>query len=82
MLAASIGLRKADIMERIPPELVGRAVQDPEFRRRLLTDPATAIEGTGYELDQDQIDALTALDSGAVERAVEALIGDGDTKYG
>lgn len=82
MLAASIGLRKADIMERIPPELVGRAVQDPEFRRRLLTDPATAIEGTGYELDQDQIDALTALDAGAVERAVEALVGDGDTKYG
>jgi hypothetical protein len=70
-------------MEKIPPELIGRALQDPEFRRRLLSDPEAALAGSGYELDQDQIDALKDLDAEALDRAIEAMIGDLDrAKYG
>ncbi|MFQ5966701.1 MAG: Franean1_4349 family RiPP [Acidimicrobiia bacterium] len=70
-------------MEKIPPELIGRAVQDPEFRRRLLSDPEAAVADTGYELDQDQIDALKELDPEAIDRAIEAMVGDLDpAKWG
>jgi len=70
-------------MEQIPPELIGRAVQDPEFRRQLLSDPVGAVAGTGYELDQDQIDALKELDPAAIDKAIETMVGDLDpAKYG
>ena len=67
----------------IPPELIGRAVQDPAFRRWLLTDPEAAVASTGYQLDDDQIAALEDLDQEAIEAAVEAMIGDLDpAKFG
>jgi hypothetical protein len=70
-------------MEQIPPELIGRAIQDPDFRRRLLADPERAVQDSGYELDQDQIAALRELDPEAIDEAIEVLIGDLDAaKWG
>lgn len=70
-------------MDKIPPELIGRAIQDSEFRRMLLSDPQAVAASTGYELDEDQIEALLALDPEQVEAAIEALTGDLDySKYG
>lgn len=70
-------------MEKIPPELIGRAVQDPEFRRRLLADPKEAVAAEGYELDEEQIEALQQLDPEAIDKAVEALVGELDSsKWG
>lgn len=70
-------------MEQIPPELIGRAVQDPDFRRRLLADPRKAVADEGYELDQEQIEALQELDPEAVDRAIESLVGELDSsKWG
>lgn len=70
-------------MEQIPPELIGRAIQDPDFRRRLLADPESAVAGEGYELDEDQIRTLRELDPEAIDDAIEALIGDVDAaKWG
>jgi len=70
-------------VDRIPPEIIGRAIQDPEFRQALLDDPRAAAATAGVELDDEQVEALTSLDPGAIERAVEALLGDLDyAKYG
>lgn len=70
-------------MDKIPPELIGRAIQDPDFRRRLLADPQGAVTAEGYELDQDQIEALQELDPEAIDEAIEALVGDLDaSKWG
>ncbi len=66
-------------MEQIPPELIGRAVQDPDFRRRLLADPEEAVAAEGYELDEDQIEALQQLDPEAIDKAIEALVGELDS---
>jgi hypothetical protein len=65
-------------MEQIPPELIGRAVQDAEFRSRLLADPKGTVTAEGYELDQDQIEALQELDPEAIDKAIEALVGELD----
>ena len=70
-------------MEQIPPELIGRAIQDSDFRRRLLADPESAVAGEGYEFDEDQIRTLRELDPEAIDDAIEALIGDVDAaKWG
>ena len=70
-------------MDKIPPELIGRAIQDSTFRQELLNDPRAAAASTGYELDEDQVEALLALDPEAIEAAIEALTGGLDySKYG
>jgi len=74
---------RAESMEKIPPELIGRAIQDPDFRRQLLADPENAVRDSGYEFDQDQIEALRDLDPKAIDEAIEALTGDLDgAKWG
>ena len=63
-------------MDQIPPELVGRAIQDPEFRQRLLSDPEGVARDAGWDLSSEQAQALRDLDPQAVEDAIEALLGD------
>jgi hypothetical protein len=70
-------------MGQLPPELIGRAVQDADFRRRLLDDPQQVVKAEGYELEPDQIEALQRLDPRAIDEAIDALIGDVDAaKWG
>lgn len=66
-------------MKQIPAELIGKAVQDPDFRRRLLADPKSAVAAEGYELDQEQVEALQQLDPKAIDKAIEALVGELDS---
>lgn len=63
-------------MEQLPPELVGRAIQDADFRRRLLADPGAVAASEGYDLTDAQLEALRDLDVDAVEEAIEAMLGD------
>ncbi len=63
-------------MDQIPPELVGKAIQDPDFRRRLLSDPETVVRAEGWDLTEDQMQALRDLDPRAVEEAIDAFLGD------
>jgi hypothetical protein len=63
-------------MEQLPPELVGRAIQDVEFRRRLLADPASVVASEGFDLTEEQIQGLENLDAEAVDEAIEAMLGD------
>lgn len=70
-------------MDQLPPELIGRAVQEPEFRRRLLTDPRGLAAAEGFDLDDDQLEALSSLDADRIDDAIDALIGDlDDAKWG
>jgi len=63
-------------MEQLPPELVGRAIQDSEFRNRLLEDPAAVVAAEGFDLTDEQIEALRNLDAAAVDQAIDAMLGD------
>jgi len=63
-------------MEQLPPELVGRAIQDSEFRNRLLEDPAAVVAVEGFDLTDEQIEALRNLDATAVDQAIDAMLGD------
>lgn len=63
-------------MEQLPSELVGRAIQDSEFRRRLLADPGAVVAAEGYDLTDAQLEALRSLDAAAVDQAIDAMLGD------
>lgn len=70
-------------MEQLPPELVGRAIQDTEFRRRLLAEPERVVAAEGYDLTEAQMEAIRDLDADAVEEAIDAMLGDlADSKWG
>lgn len=70
-------------MDKIPAEVIGRAVQDTEFRRQLLADPRGTAAAAGFELDHEHIEALQNLDPETIEAALGEMIGDLDpTKYG
>jgi hypothetical protein len=70
-------------VSQIPPELIGRAVQDADFRSRLLNAPETAAKEAGFELDAEQIEALRQLDPTVVDDAIDTLVGDIDgAKWG
>jgi hypothetical protein len=70
-------------MEQLPPELVGRAIQDTEFRRRLLAEPEHVVVAEGYDLTEAQMEAIRNLDADAVEEAIDAMLGDlADSKWG
>lgn len=63
-------------MDQFPPELLGRAIQDPGFRNRLLADPRGVAAAEGFDLDDGQIEALSRLDQDTVDEAIAALVGD------
>lgn len=70
-------------MEQLPPELVGRAIQDTEFRRRLLAEPEGVVAAEGYDLTEAQMEAIRNLDADTVEEAIDAMLGDlADSKWG
>jgi hypothetical protein len=63
-------------MDQIPSELIGRAVQDRDFRRRFLEDPRRVASDEGYELDDEQIAVLREMDPEAIDDAIAALMED------
>ncbi|MDP7114708.1 MAG: Os1348 family NHLP clan protein [Myxococcota bacterium] len=53
-------------------EFVGRAVNDAEFRKRLLKDPVGVIEAEGYEVPENVLEILANLDAEQVDAAIKA----------
>ena len=53
-------------------DLIGRAVIDPEFRRRLLADPEGTIAAGDYEVSPAFLTQLKTIDPDAAEAAVAA----------
>ena len=42
-------------------ELVGRAVVDADFRKKLIADPEGTVKEAGYELSKEQLEALKSM---------------------
>lgn len=65
-------------------ELIGRAVVDPEFRKRLLADPEGVIASEGYEVSAETLAELKktiAMTPAAVDAAIETAMRDGGAGY-
>ena len=43
-------------------QLVGRAVVDAEFRKKLMADPENTVKEAGYDLTDEQLKALKSID--------------------
>lgn len=50
-------------------ELIGRAVVDADFRKRLLEDPDAVIAAEGYEIDAATLEQIKSVDPDAAEAA-------------
>jgi hypothetical protein len=47
-------------------ELIGRAVTDLDFRAQLMEDPEKAIKDAGYDITEEQLAGLKAVDLSSV----------------
>jgi hypothetical protein len=54
-------------------ELIGRAVVDADFRKRLLADPDGTIAAEGYEIDDELLAQIKSVDAAAAEAATADL---------
>lgn len=54
-------------------ELIKRAVDDPEFRRRLLAAPEEVVSTEGYQIDSETIAKLKKTGEAPPE-AIDALV--------
>ena len=54
-------------------ELVGRAIVDQDFRKKLLTDPDKVIKDEGFDIAPEILAKLKAIDPVAAEAAVSKL---------
>ena len=52
-------------------ELIGRVVADPDFRASLADDPEKAIKDAGYELTEEQMNAVRKADMKALGEDLE-----------
>lgn len=59
-------------MIKLPHEIIGRAIADEDFRKRLFSEPANTLADAGVEVDDDTLKQLEALDLETVERMLEA----------
>ncbi len=55
-------------------ELIGRTIADPELRAQVLEDPEKAVQEAGYELTEEQLAFLKAID-------LESVSGDLDKRF-
>ena len=53
--------------------LIGRAVLDAKFRESLFADPEKAIGEAGFELSDEEMAALKAIDPQQAREAVEGM---------
>lgn len=54
-------------------DLIQRAIDDPEFRRRLLEDPEAVISAEGYEVSEEKLAEIKRA-SEAPPEAVDVII--------
>ena len=53
--------------------LIGKALMDAGFRRRLLADPLAALEQEGFELDEGEIKSLAQVPADSLQALAEGL---------
>jgi len=52
--------------QKVIHELIGRVVADPDFRASLADDPDKAVKDAGYDLTDEQMNALKQADMKAL----------------
>jgi hypothetical protein len=52
-------------------ELIGRAVADPEFRKKIAANPEEAAKEAGYTLTAEQLEALKSEDAKGIATVLE-----------
>ncbi|ADN36093.1 conserved hypothetical protein [Methanolacinia petrolearia DSM 11571] len=52
-------------------ELIGRAVADAEFRKKLTANPEEAASEAGYTLTNEQLEALKSEDAKGITKVLE-----------
>ena len=52
-------------------ELIGRAVADAEFRKKLTANPEEAAKEAGYTLTDEQLEALKSEDAAGIAGVLE-----------
>ena len=55
-------------------ELIGCAIADPEFRTKMVADPKGAAREAGYELTEEQMNRLKALDLASLSETLEQRV--------
>ena len=62
-------------MKKLPPEVVGRAITDPTFRKKLLKNPRGTLKDDYPALaaDEELMKALESANKDLAELLVEAL---------
>ena len=60
-------------MIRLPPEIIGRAMSDVDFRKSLFADPRKTLEQAGLKADDEIVAAINKLDETAVEEFIAGL---------
>jgi len=53
--------------------IAGKAIADPAFREKLLSDPEAAVTEAGIELNPDQMKALKEMDREQLEKGLTDL---------
>jgi len=53
--------------------IAGKAIADPDFREKLLSDPEAAVSEAGIELSDDQMKALKEMDREKLEKGLADL---------
>lgn len=53
--------------------IAGKALADPEFREKLLSDPEGAVKDAGIELTDEQMEALKSMDREQLEAGLADL---------
>ncbi len=59
-------------------ELVGRAVANEEFRKKLASDPETTVKEAGFELTSEQLEALKKMDG----KGLASVLNESLPKFG
>lgn len=59
-------------MIKLPHEVIGRAIADEDFRKRLFDDPKKTLSSIGVTVDDETIGQLAALDPATVEKMLKA----------
>ena len=54
-------------------DLIQRAIVDPKFRTELVTDPERVVSDEGYELPDEVMEQLKAIDHEAAELAAKEI---------
>ena len=54
-------------------EIVGKAITDPAFCQKLVSDPAATLKGNGVDATPEMLSALSSIDAAAVQKLAAAF---------